>query len=133
MKKGETADKSVTDLKMPVLEKNHEGPVFKEPWQAQAFAMAITLSEAEEVVQTKIDSKTSLAQHSGKWNFVDGHFTQSFTLQIKPTTRILYNILAHYLRDFTPTTVLAQSYDSIITENYIFHKDDRTMTRFWRP
>ena len=46
MKTGETADKSVTDLKMPVLEKNHEGPVFKEPWQAQAFAMAVTLSEA---------------------------------------------------------------------------------------
>ena len=31
---------------MSVLEKNHEGPVFKEPWQAQAFAMAVTLSEA---------------------------------------------------------------------------------------
>ena len=43
---GETADKSITDLKMSVLEKNHEGPVFKEPWQAQAFAMAVTLSEA---------------------------------------------------------------------------------------
>ena len=42
---GETADKSITDLKMPVLEKNHEGPVFEEPWQAQAFAMAVTLSE----------------------------------------------------------------------------------------
>ena len=46
MNTGETADKSVTDLKMSVLEKNHEGPVFKEPWQAQAFAMAVTLSEA---------------------------------------------------------------------------------------
>ena len=46
MNTGETADKSITDLKMPVLEKNHEGPVFKEPWQAQAFAMAVTLSEA---------------------------------------------------------------------------------------
>ena len=43
---GETAVKSITDLKMPVLEKNHEGPVFKEPWQAQVFAMAVTLSEA---------------------------------------------------------------------------------------
>ena len=46
MNTDETADKSITDLKMPVLEKNHEGPVFKEPWQAQAFAMAVTLSEA---------------------------------------------------------------------------------------
>ena len=46
MNTGETADKSITDLKMPVLEKNHEGPVFKEPWQAQAFAMVVTLSEA---------------------------------------------------------------------------------------
>ncbi len=46
MNTGETADKSITDLKMSVLEKNHEGPVFKEPWQAQAFAMAVTLSEA---------------------------------------------------------------------------------------
>ena len=44
--KGETTDKSITDLKMPVLEKNHEGPVFKEPWQTKAFAMAVTLSEA---------------------------------------------------------------------------------------
>jgi len=31
---------------MPDLVKDHEGPVFKEPWQAQAFAMAVTLSEA---------------------------------------------------------------------------------------
>ena len=46
MKTGEKTDKSVTDLKIPVLEKNLEGPVFKEPWQAQAFAMAVTLSEA---------------------------------------------------------------------------------------
>ena len=46
VKKVETADKSIRDLKMPVLEKNHEGPVFKEPWQAQIFAMAFTLSEA---------------------------------------------------------------------------------------
>ena len=46
MKKNETADKSITDLKMPVLEKNHEGPFFREPWQAQAFAIAVTLSEA---------------------------------------------------------------------------------------
>ena len=43
---GETGDKSITDLKMSVLEKNHEGPVFKEPWQARAFAIAVTLSEA---------------------------------------------------------------------------------------
>ncbi|MFL2774023.1 MAG: nitrile hydratase accessory protein [bacterium] len=46
MNTGETADKSISDLKMSVLEKNHEGPFFKEPWQAQAFAMAVTLSEA---------------------------------------------------------------------------------------
>ncbi len=46
MNTGETADKSITDLKMPDLVKDHEGPVFKEPWQAQAFAMAVTLSEA---------------------------------------------------------------------------------------
>ena len=46
MNTGETADKLVTDLILPVLEKDHEGPVFKEPWQAQAFAMAVTLSEA---------------------------------------------------------------------------------------
>ena len=46
MNSGETANKSITDLKMPVLEKNHEGPVFKEPWQAQAFVMAVTLSDA---------------------------------------------------------------------------------------
>ena len=46
MKTGETADKAIMDLKMPVLEKNHAGPVFKEPWQAQVFAMAVTLSEA---------------------------------------------------------------------------------------
>ena len=46
MNTGETTDKSITDLKMSVLEKNHEGPVFKESWQAQAFAIAVTLSEA---------------------------------------------------------------------------------------
>ena len=46
MNTGETTDKSITDLKMSVLEKNHEGSIFKEPWQAQAFAIAVTLSEA---------------------------------------------------------------------------------------
>ena len=44
---GETADKSDHGSQNVSLgKKNHEGPVFKEPWQAQAFAMAVTLSEA---------------------------------------------------------------------------------------
>lgn len=31
---------------LPYLPTNEEGPVFAEPWQAQAFAMAVQLSEA---------------------------------------------------------------------------------------
>ncbi len=30
---------------LPLLPRDHGGPVFAEPWQAQAFAMAVTLSE----------------------------------------------------------------------------------------
>ncbi len=30
---------------LPGLPRDHEGPVFAEPWQAQAFALAINLSE----------------------------------------------------------------------------------------
>ncbi|WP_420548402.1 nitrile hydratase accessory protein [Curvivirga sp.] len=32
-------------LNMPLLPKDEEGPVFAEPWQAQAFAMAVKLCE----------------------------------------------------------------------------------------
>ena len=28
---------------LPALPRDHEGPVFAEPWQAQAFAMAVRL------------------------------------------------------------------------------------------
>lgn len=31
---------------LPALPRDHEGPVFDEPWQAQAFALAVRLSEA---------------------------------------------------------------------------------------
>jgi nitrile hydratase accessory protein len=31
---------------LPVLPRDQEGPVFKEPWEAQAFALAVHLSEA---------------------------------------------------------------------------------------
>ena len=30
---------------LPALPRDHEGPVFAEPWQAQAFAMAVRLHE----------------------------------------------------------------------------------------
>ena len=30
---------------LPRLPRDHDGPVFAEPWQAQAFAMAVKLSE----------------------------------------------------------------------------------------
>jgi nitrile hydratase accessory protein len=30
---------------LPPLPRDHEGPVFAEPWQAQAFALAVKLSE----------------------------------------------------------------------------------------
>lgn len=30
---------------LPELPRNSDGPVFAEPWQAQAFAMAVTLNE----------------------------------------------------------------------------------------
>ena len=31
---------------LPALPRDEEGPVFKEPWEAQAFALAVRLSEA---------------------------------------------------------------------------------------
>ncbi len=33
------------DLNLPRLPRDQEGPVFAEPWQAQAFALAVRLSE----------------------------------------------------------------------------------------
>ena len=68
MNTGETADKSITDLKMSVLEKNHEGPVFKEPWQAQAFAMAVTLSEAGLFSWQEWSSELGASIHSRQKN-----------------------------------------------------------------
>jgi nitrile hydratase accessory protein len=36
---------SAPDLNLPLLPRDEEGPVFAEPWQAQAFALAVRLSE----------------------------------------------------------------------------------------
>ena len=36
---------STPDLNLPRLPRDQEGPVFAEPWQAQAFALAVRLSE----------------------------------------------------------------------------------------
>ena len=36
---------SAPDLNLPRLPRDQEGPVFAEPWHAQAFALAVKLSE----------------------------------------------------------------------------------------
>ena len=36
---------STPDLNLPSLPRGEDGPVFAEPWQAQAFALAVKLSE----------------------------------------------------------------------------------------
>lgn len=36
---------SAPDLTEPSLPRNAEGPVFREPWEAQAFALALSLHE----------------------------------------------------------------------------------------
>ena len=36
---------STPDLELPRLPRDEDGPVFAEPWQAQAFALAVRLSE----------------------------------------------------------------------------------------
>ena len=36
---------SASDLNLPRVPRGREGPVFAEPWQAQAFALAVRLSE----------------------------------------------------------------------------------------
>ena len=36
---------STPDLNLPSLPRGEDGPVFAEPWQAQAFALAVRLSE----------------------------------------------------------------------------------------
>ncbi len=33
------------DLRLPALARDKEGPVFREPWEAQAFGMAVMLHE----------------------------------------------------------------------------------------
>ena len=37
---------SVAIHELPALPRDQEGPVFNEPWEAQAFALAVRLSEA---------------------------------------------------------------------------------------
>src|ERR1700726_572172 len=39
-----TAARHATDS-VPSIPRDHEGPVFREPWEAQAFAMALALHE----------------------------------------------------------------------------------------
>ena len=36
---------SASDLNLPRVPRDREGPAFAEPWQAQAFALAVRLSE----------------------------------------------------------------------------------------
>jgi nitrile hydratase accessory protein len=40
------ADPSVAINELPALPRDQEGPVFNEPWEAQAFALVVRLSEA---------------------------------------------------------------------------------------
>ena len=48
---------------LPKLPRDQGGPVFKEPWQAQAFALAVKLSEAGWAIH---DEVAPLAQfHDG--------------------------------------------------------------------
>jgi nitrile hydratase accessory protein len=35
-----------TDLNLPAIPADDEGPVFREPWEAQAFALAVALNQA---------------------------------------------------------------------------------------
>jgi nitrile hydratase accessory protein len=39
-------DPAVSLNELPALPRDREGPVFNEPWEAQAFALAVRLSEA---------------------------------------------------------------------------------------
>jgi nitrile hydratase accessory protein len=39
-------DPSIATNELPALPRDQEGPVFNEPWEAQAFALAVRLSEA---------------------------------------------------------------------------------------
>jgi nitrile hydratase accessory protein len=40
------ADPSAAINELPALPRDQEGPVFNEPWEAQAFALVVRLSEA---------------------------------------------------------------------------------------
>jgi nitrile hydratase accessory protein len=41
----------LTDL--PLMPRNDDGPIFAEPWQAQAFAVVVELIESEKVTRTE--------------------------------------------------------------------------------
>ena len=45
LNKADSPDNTRQFESLPSLPRNTEGPVFAEPWQAQAFAMAVTLHE----------------------------------------------------------------------------------------
>jgi nitrile hydratase accessory protein len=42
---------------LPLLPRNNEGPVFAEPWQAQAFAVVVDLIESGKIEQTEWASR----------------------------------------------------------------------------
>jgi nitrile hydratase accessory protein len=39
-------DNRLTVDELPALPRDHDGPVFKEPWEAKAFALVVRLAEA---------------------------------------------------------------------------------------
>ncbi len=77
---------------LPALPKDEEGPIFTEPWQAQAFALAVRLCEEghfswEEWVGT-FSKQVVMAQENGDPDLGDTYYTHWLnTLEIMVSTK----------------------------------------------
>ena len=48
---GEVTDRSALLADLPLLPRDDDGPVFREPWQAQAFAVVVELVESGQITR----------------------------------------------------------------------------------
>ena len=60
---------------LPLLPRNEEGPVFAEPWQAQAFAVVVEFIESGQISQEEWAQRLSseLREAEGRGEYDTGH------------------------------------------------------------
>ncbi len=70
-------------LDLPLMPRDDNGPVFAEPWQAQAFAVVVELIESEKLTRTewadRLGAVLKAAEDNGRYDAADRYYDHWLT------------------------------------------------------